>query len=230
VRVGAAPAPQPPGLAFWSDIGSLRSPPSRRETSSLVDVRTGGAGGMVRSAWACHRAWPAICLQCICWRIIPSMSQFSACPCPWFPSRGSDGLLARSFRTMRRYRAPLSRCCRASLSSARSASITSSNRTGLLLPGARRKLGAASIAHASEAHDARIARFSFRVRLGSLTTCDGCSKACAGCKMLSGSRISSTSSKSGSRRCLVPPAFHEPPPFGKRRWLERDGDPSHLEQ
>jgi hypothetical protein len=74
VRVGAAPAPQPPGLAFWSDIGSLRSPPSRRETSSLVDVRTGGAGGMVRSAWACHRAWPAICLQCRYFAIIARMT------------------------------------------------------------------------------------------------------------------------------------------------------------
>jgi hypothetical protein len=36
------------------------------------------------------------------WRIMSSTSQFSACPCPWFPSRGSDGLLVRSFRTMRR--------------------------------------------------------------------------------------------------------------------------------
>jgi hypothetical protein len=60
-------------------------------------------------------------------RMLSSTSQFSACPCPWFPSRGSDGLLARPFRTMRRYRGLSSRCCRASLSSARSASITSSN-------------------------------------------------------------------------------------------------------
>jgi hypothetical protein len=42
-RVGGAPAPQTPGLAFWSDIGSLRSPPFRRETSSPVHAGTGGA-------------------------------------------------------------------------------------------------------------------------------------------------------------------------------------------
>jgi hypothetical protein len=64
VRVGAAPAPLPRGLASWSDIGSLRSPPAHGETSSLVHVRTGGAGRMVLSAWASPLAWPSNCLPC----------------------------------------------------------------------------------------------------------------------------------------------------------------------
>ena len=45
--------------------------------------------------------------------------------------------------------------------------------------GARRNAGTDSIAQASDAHDARIARFSFSVRSGSLTTCEGCENACA---------------------------------------------------
>lgn len=48
-------------------------------------------------------------------------------------------------------------------------------------PGAGRNAGAASIALASEAHDARIARFSLSVRSASSTTLRGCSKARAGC-------------------------------------------------
>jgi hypothetical protein len=45
----------------------------------------------------------------------------------------------------------------------------------------RRNAGADSTAQASDAQDARIARFSFSVRSGSLTTSEGCAKACAGC-------------------------------------------------
>jgi hypothetical protein len=47
----------------------------------------------------------------------------------------------------------------------RRASITSSNRTGCFLPGTQRKCGAASGAQASDAHEARIARFSLSVEI-----------------------------------------------------------------
>ena len=58
------------------------------------------------------------------------------------------------------------------------------------------RLGGAQVrrcfrAHASDAHDARTARFSLSVRSGSLTTWDGCSKACAGCSRSFGSHPSS---------------------------------------
>ena len=67
------------------------------------------------------------------------------------------------------------------LSSVRNAFIISSNRTGGPL-GFKRRLGAASTAQASDAQDARMARFSLSVRSGSLTTSDGCPNARAGCK------------------------------------------------
>ena len=70
-------------------------------------------------------------------------------------------------KTTRRYVAPLT-----SLSSARNASIISSNRT-TRPAGATRKSGAASTAQASEAHEARIARFSLTVRSGSSRTAAG---------------------------------------------------------
>ena len=60
--------------------------------------------------------------------------------------------------------------------------------TGREQPGGLRKAGAASIAHASDAQEARIARFSLRVRSGSLTTSRGCSNAPAGCRRSSSSR------------------------------------------
>jgi GTP cyclohydrolase II len=66
----------------------------------------------------------------------------------------------------------------------------SSNRTGCFPPGARRRCGAASGAQASDAHEARMARFSLSVRSGSLTTCDGCSNAWAGCNKSFGSQPS----------------------------------------
>ncbi len=67
----------------------------------------------------------------------------------------------------------------ACLSSVLNASMMSSNRTGAPCDGARSSC-AASIAQASDAHDARIARFSLRVRSGSSITSEGCPKAFAG--------------------------------------------------
>ena len=57
------------------------------------------------------------------------------------------------------------------LSSDRNASMMSSKRTGALGPFL--SAGAASTAHASDAQDAKMARFSLRVRSGSFTTSDG---------------------------------------------------------
>jgi hypothetical protein len=73
---------------------------------------------------------------------------------------------------------------RTCLSSRRSASMTSSNGT-TRPPGAFRSAGAASTAHASEAHEARIARFSFNEMSRSLTTSEGRSKTCEGRNSLS---------------------------------------------
>ena len=71
-----------------------------------------------------------------------------------------------------------------SLSRARSASIMSSHATRL--PGAvTRNSGAASTAQASDAQEAKIARFSLSVRSGSRTTSIGCANALAGCKRVS---------------------------------------------
>jgi hypothetical protein len=66
--------------------------------------------------------------------------------------------------------------------------MISSNRTGgpCLL---EQRSGAASIAQASDAHDARMARFSLIVRSGSLITSDGWPKARSGCKSSSGSKL-----------------------------------------
>ena len=102
--------------------------------------------------------------------------QLSECPRP-----SSD--LPRVDCPTRRY-AATPPCSLACLSSASNASITSSKRTGRFPPGGRRKAETASIAHASEAHEARIARFSFSVRSGSLN-------ACAGRKSVSRSQASS---------------------------------------
>lgn len=77
---------------------------------------------------------------------------------------------------------------RAALSREHRASRMSSTGIGREQPGGLRKAGAASIAHASDAHEARIARFSLRVRSGSLTTSRGCENAPAGCKRSSSSR------------------------------------------
>src|SRR5579863_1788958 len=68
--------------------------------------------------------------------------------------------------------------------------MMSSKRTGEPC-GPVRRLGAASIAQASEAQEARIARFSLSVRSGSSTTSDGCPKAFAGCKSSSRLKLSS---------------------------------------
>jgi hypothetical protein len=76
------------------------------------------------------------------------------------------------------------------LSSILSASIISSQRT--TLPAVlMRNSGAASTAQASDAQDARIARFSLSVRSLSRTTSIGCAKACAGYKSASRSKPSS---------------------------------------
>ena len=66
---------------------------------------------------------------------------------------------------------------RRTASRARSASMTSSNATGLPpFVGARRNAGTDSIAQASDAHDARIARFSFSVRSGIIDNMRGVRK------------------------------------------------------
>src|SRR4051794_39985006 len=57
-----------------------------------------------------------------------------------------------------------------SSSKLRSASAISSNETGSLAPSDCRSEGADSTAQASEAHDDRMARFSFLVRSGSAST------------------------------------------------------------
>ena len=63
--------------------------------------------------------------------------------------------------------------------------MTSSNATGLPpLVGARRNAGTDSTAQASDAHDAKIARFSFSVRSGSLTTSHGVRKRLRGLKQI----------------------------------------------
>ena len=78
-------------------------------------------------------------------------------------------------------------CRLSSLSRARSASIMSSHATRL--PGAvTRNSGAASTAQASDAQEAKIARFSLSVRSGSRTTSIGCANALAGCKRVSRSK------------------------------------------
>lgn len=66
--------------------------------------------------------------------------------------------------------------------------MISSNVTGLLPAGAIRSAGADSTAPASDAHEARIARFSFRVRSGSRNTSVGCANAPAGCSSACGSK------------------------------------------
>ena len=81
---------------------------------------------------------------------------------------------------------------RRTASRARSASMTSSNATDPPpLMGAQRNAGTDSIAQASDAHDARIARYSFSVKSGSLTTSAGCENACAGCSRSLRSKVSS---------------------------------------
>ena len=63
--------------------------------------------------------------------------------------------------------------------------MTSSNVTGAPpLMGGQRNAGMDSIAQASDAHDARMARFSFSVRSGSLTTSAGCEKRPCGVKQI----------------------------------------------
>jgi hypothetical protein len=63
--------------------------------------------------------------------------------------------------------------------------MTSSNAIGLPpLVGARRNAGTDSTAQASDAHDAKIARFSFSVRSGSLTTSHGVRKRLRGLKQI----------------------------------------------
>ena len=77
-----------------------------------------------------------------------------------------------------------SRFVRSCMSSARSASSIPSTATARQAPGAHRRVGAASTAQASEAQEARTARFSLIVRSGSWTTSRGCAYACAGCSRL----------------------------------------------
>src|SRR5689334_12132114 len=65
-------------------------------------------------------------------------------------------------------------------SKARSASRTSSMETGAFRPSGALSDGQDVIADASEAHDARMARFSERLRVGWETTSFGCSNALPG--------------------------------------------------
>ena len=126
------------------------------------------------------------------------------CGCPFVTSLSLTGHLGRSFRQrglrMPSRPAPFSPALVYNaeavfrsfpfLSSVRRASMMSSQRT-TFPEVSTRKSGAASIAQASDAHEAKMARFSFRVRSGSRTTSIGCANALAGCKRESRSKISS---------------------------------------
>ena len=150
------------------------------------------------------------------------------CARPWPESPFPRPRRARNFSNERRLdwrrdHDQSTACSKAALSREHKASRMSSTGTGREQPGGLRKAGAASIAHASDAQEARIARFSLRVRSGSLTTSRGCSNAPAGCRRSSSSRSNGLSGELRNEGFFIATSSVEHMDTKCRRTLSRIG-------
>ena len=140
--------------------------PSRPREARSLSFEFAAFPAVEETTFQCARPWPAS-------------------PFPW-PRRARNLSIERRL-DWRRDHDRSAACSKAALSRQHRASRMSSTGTGREQPGGLRKAGA-PIAHASDAHEARIARFSLRVRSGSLTTSRGRENAPAGCRRSSSSR------------------------------------------